>query len=302
MMDRDDRTQGEEIRCRNCGRTAGPRFCAHCGQEVEERRGPVLTVLREVLSDWLSLDSRLLRSLRALLVPGRLTGLHLDGKRAPYMRPFRLYLLASLVLFSTVLALEGLDATDWDVYVAGELVSDRSAAEGEAKRELEILGSKTALERWIVAHEGEKIERLRALPPQEIVDLFFSTIRRFWPAALILFVPFLALAVQLLYLRSHALYLDHLVFALHFQSALFFALGAIWLLAKIFRFSAMTTLFACVLAFLGMLTVYLFLALRRLHRQSRWLSAVKTLVLVLIYLQLLSSVLSAVWLGVLRQL
>ena len=104
MMDRDTRTQGDEIRCRNCGRTAGPRFCAHCGQEVEERRGPVLTVLREVLSDWLSLDSRLLRSLRALLVPGRLTGLHLDGKRAPYVRPFRLYLLASLVLFSTVLA------------------------------------------------------------------------------------------------------------------------------------------------------------------------------------------------------
>lgn len=200
MANRSTRSESEEARCRNCGGLTGPRFCAHCGQEIEERRGPLLTVLREVLSDLLSFDSRLLRSLRSLCVPGRLTRLHLDGKRMPYVRPFHLYLLASLVLFSTVLTLDWLDATRYDIYVAGELISKQSA--GENRSELDFLIPGTAIANWVVTHEGDKLERLRALPPQEILDLFFSAMRRILPAALIFFVPFLALAIKLLYLRT----------------------------------------------------------------------------------------------------
>ena len=86
---------GKTTRCRNCGEAAGPRFCAYCGQELEARQGPLLEVGRELLSDWLSLDSQLLRSFRALARPGRLSEVYLAGKRAPFLRPFRLYLVAS---------------------------------------------------------------------------------------------------------------------------------------------------------------------------------------------------------------
>ena len=80
--------------CRNCGRPTGPRFCGGCGQPVDDRRRPLLRLLGEAMDDWLSLDSRLARSLLTLARPGRLTLLHRDGKRAAYLRPLRLYALA----------------------------------------------------------------------------------------------------------------------------------------------------------------------------------------------------------------
>ena len=124
-------------RCENCGQVAGPRFCPHCGQEVEPRRGPLLEVFSELVSEWLSFDSRLLRSLRALGRPGRLSELYLAGKRAPFLRPFRLYLLASVVLFSTLLTLEPPDEAGLNIYIGGELVI--SPATRDDQRDFQIL-------------------------------------------------------------------------------------------------------------------------------------------------------------------
>ncbi len=87
--------------CKNCGQPAGPSFCSHCGQEVEPRRGPLFALLHELFSEWLALDGRLFRTLAQLVRPGRLTVRYLAGRRAAHLRPFRLYLLASVLLFSS---------------------------------------------------------------------------------------------------------------------------------------------------------------------------------------------------------
>ena len=92
----------EGTRCENCGQPTGPRFCGHCGQEVIVRRGSLAPVLGDLLSEWFSVDGVLPRTLGVLVRPGRLT---LAGKRARYLRPLRLYFVASLLLFSSVLDL-----------------------------------------------------------------------------------------------------------------------------------------------------------------------------------------------------
>ena len=90
---------------------------------MEPRRGPLLTLLRELLDEWLALDGRLVRSLAVLARPGRLTERYLDGRRVAYLRPFRLYLLASVLLFSSLLSLRAPDAGEVNLYIAGQLVT-----------------------------------------------------------------------------------------------------------------------------------------------------------------------------------
>lgn len=297
-------------RCANCGEKAGPRYCPHCGQEVVGRQGPFIVVFREILDDVWSLDSRLVRSLRALARPGELSRLYVSGKRAPYLRPFRFYLLASVVLFSTVLTLRPPDASGIDIYIGGELVSAADTApipigglDDEAapkvSRSLQFL-SPGGLS---VRLAGERIERLKALPRDEIVEMIFSGLRRMLPTTLVLFVPFLALGLKLLYIRGradHTLYLEHLVFALHFQTALFLAVSLAWLARQIAGLAFLASAAVYAAALLAILFVYLPMALRRFYGQSRGWTALKTLAVLLVYSWLLGpavdiSVLVAIW-------
>jgi len=307
---------GETLHCANCGNTAGPHFCPHCGQEVQTRQGPLVEAGREVLSDVLSLDTRLVRSLKALLRPGRLSMLYLDGKRAPFLRPFRLYLLASLVVFSTLLTLETPDAsTRLDISIGGELVGTEPPDTGAAttvadpqastnvNRSLQLLKDDSLLGRWMIDVYGDRVDRLRALPRQELLDMLFSGFRRMLPLTFILFVPFLALGLKLLYIRrraAHSLYLDHLVFSLHYQSALFFALAVAWLATRVLGLALLASGIVYAVTVLVMLLSYLPVALRRFYGQSRGWTAIKTVIILFVYTRLLGiavslSVLVAIW-------
>jgi hypothetical protein len=242
-------------------------------------------MVRELLSEWFSLDGRLFKTFGALARPGRLTRRYLDGECAAYLRPFRLYMLASLILFSSVLTLRAPDASEVDLYLAGELVTAAPAA--RERPDVTIFEPDSAFSRWLTARSAERIERLRELPPQALVDRVFSALRRALPAALVLFLPFLALALKLLYIRTGTLYVDHLTFAVHFQSALFVSLALVWLLLRLLGIGGGLRLLIYFAVALLLLVVYLPLALHRVYRQARWLTAIKTLVLVVCYAQLL---------------
>jgi hypothetical protein len=288
-------------RCLNCGRDAGPGYCPHCGQEVEIRQGPLLEVGREVLADWLSLDSRLLRSLRALLRPGRLSEFYVEGKRAPFLRPFRLYLLASLILFSTLLTLEAPADTGLNLRIGGKLVG--AAPQGRVQRSIEFLKGEGFPGRWILQLAGDRVDRLHELPRQEVLETLFSGLRRMLPTTLIFFAPFLGLGLKLLYVRGrarHTQYLDHLAFSLHFQSALFMALSLAWLVTRPLGPELLASAIAYGVVGTVMLFVYLPLSLRRFYGQSRRWTAVKTLAVLFLYSQLLGlavdlSVLVGIW-------
>lgn len=301
-------SRDETVRCANCGEPAGPRFCPHCGQEVEARHGPLWEVGGDLLSSWLSLDSRLLRSLRALLRPARLSKLYLSGKRAPFLRPFRLYLVASVVLFSTVLTLDKPDAREWDIKIGGQRVGSQAPANpadapnfqagsktGKVRKALELLDHDSLTGRFMLKLVGDRVDRLRAMPPQQAVDRLFAGWRRTLPPMLILFVPLLALGLKLLYIRrraDHHLYLDHLVFAVHFQAAFFFALSAVWLFNRLAQLELGGSLIAGVVVLVALLFVYLPMALRRFYGQSRLLTALKTFAVLYLYAQLFSLIMS----------
>ncbi len=95
----DDELQPVEM-CLNCGTTLGGQYCGNCGQRASSRLISVWELLRDAFGDLLELDSRLWRTLLPLLArPGRLTRDYLEGRRARYMPPFRMYLVLSIVFF-----------------------------------------------------------------------------------------------------------------------------------------------------------------------------------------------------------
>lgn len=266
--------------CRNCGQPTGPGYCGHCGQAIDDRRSPLLSLLRELVEEWLSVDGRAIRTFRTLLVPGRLTRVYLDGKRVPYLAPFRLYLLSSLVLFSSVLTLEAPDARNLTIEIAGVRVTE---GQDGGRATLNLVEQRSFVGRWIASHYADKVAALRALPPQELVNRLFDGLRRVMPLALIVFVPLLAVAIKILYYRRHILYVDHLIFAVHFQSALFLTMGAMWILLRVLGVRFPLSVIIYVFLFLLMITVYLSLALGRVYGEKRLMRLGKTALLVFAY-------------------
>ena len=235
-----------------------------------------------MLEETLSLDGRTIRSLRTLIHPGRLTELYLSGKRAPYLAPLRLYLLASLILFSSAFTLEPLDANTVDFYVGGKLLTSQEPVPG--RPDLTFLNRDSMFEKWMLTRFAANFARLQAMPPQEAINVIFRGLRNAMPIALIAFLPLLALALKLLYVRRHVLYVDHLVLAAHFQSALFFTFAIVWLFARLLQLVLAWTLLLQVIAFFLMVAIYLRKALRRLYGESRSMRAAKTFALLFAYL------------------
>jgi hypothetical protein len=91
---------GDSQNCLNCGTELTGQYCGQCGQRATSRFISIFELLRDAFGDLFELDSRLWRTLAPLLVrPGLLTKDYLEGRRARYMPPFRMYLVLSLLFF-----------------------------------------------------------------------------------------------------------------------------------------------------------------------------------------------------------
>jgi hypothetical protein len=99
-MPTDDAQLPEHPDCLNCGAELRGQYCGHCGQRARSRLISLWELLSDAFGDLLELDSRLWRTLIPLLIrPGQLTRDYLEGRRARYMPPFRMYLVLSVVFF-----------------------------------------------------------------------------------------------------------------------------------------------------------------------------------------------------------
>ena len=91
--------ESEVGRCLNCGASLHGAYCAACGQ----RSVPADPTVKEIAGDaWRELsgyDGRIAATFRGLLHPGHLTVEYLQGRRARYLSPIRLYLVVSVIYF-----------------------------------------------------------------------------------------------------------------------------------------------------------------------------------------------------------
>lgn len=182
--------------CLNCGTALRGRYCFACGQEDL----PAAPTLKDVLGDaWeaiTNLEGRILQSIGLLFFfPGFLTREYVEGRRARWVSPVRLYLVISVSYFAIV-SLTG-SPGNFDIQVTG-------GTEAETQAELEARG---------FASE-EELDRTA----QEAVVTWI-------PRAMFMLVPLFAGLVAFARRPSRRTYPQHLVFALHVHGAWFWAFG-----------------------------------------------------------------------------
>jgi len=87
-------------RCENCGNEVSQRYCGACGQRLDSPVHSLWEFSQHAAEDLTHADSRLWRTLAALMFrPGELTREFLAGRRARYLPPLRLYLVLSVAFF-----------------------------------------------------------------------------------------------------------------------------------------------------------------------------------------------------------
>ena len=91
--------------CLNCdhhfNKNEKDNYCPNCGQENTNLDVSFSLLVKDFISSHFSLDTKLLRTLKLLLLkPGLLTLFFNEGKRVSYTQPIRLVLVSGLVYFS----------------------------------------------------------------------------------------------------------------------------------------------------------------------------------------------------------
>src|SRR5204863_410628 len=77
------------------------RFCHACGQKAAASDVSLHELLHEGLEEFAHVDGKAARTLKLLVTkPGALTKEFLEGRRARYISPLRLYLTCSLLFFA----------------------------------------------------------------------------------------------------------------------------------------------------------------------------------------------------------
>lgn len=93
-------TEEIQLTCPSCHSVFLGPFCAQCGQPRDVHRRRIGKLIHDVLKDIISFDSRILRTIYALLLkPGELTAAYRDGRTQGYVPAVRLYLFTSLFFF-----------------------------------------------------------------------------------------------------------------------------------------------------------------------------------------------------------
>ena len=86
-------------RCLNCGAALHGAFCGACGQRSVPANPTVSELAGDAWQELSGYDGRIAATFRGLVHPGRLTTEYLQGRRARYLPPIRLYLIASVLYF-----------------------------------------------------------------------------------------------------------------------------------------------------------------------------------------------------------
>ena len=94
------RHQRKEKDCLNCGTIVAGKYCQSCGQENAEPKDTVFGLVQHFLYDITHFDGMFFSSLKLLLFkPGILTRKYIEGKRAGYLNPIKMYVFTSAIFF-----------------------------------------------------------------------------------------------------------------------------------------------------------------------------------------------------------
>jgi hypothetical protein len=277
--------------CLNCGAQLSGSFCARCGQRDVPPYPSVRELAIDAVTEFSGWDGRLALTLRTLIRrPGLLTREFLEGRRARYISPLRLYLTASVVYF--ILAASAPDVQLESGKTLGLTVrttvtddADSLSRPGRvgasASRALETGEALSPAERAAAIQDIARAPGLLQPFLRRAVEDPSGLKRRIletMPRMLFVLLPIFA-AILALFYRGRK-YPEHLYFAIHLHAFIFLALGISQLLE--FTQSPYLVAGASIIASLW-IPVYATVAFRRVYGGSLARTLAKELAIGLIY-------------------
>jgi Protein of unknown function (DUF3667) len=144
--------------------------------------------------------------------------------------------------------------------------------------------STTPFERWIEARAKEKMGENGTK-----MGLFIATLFSNLPYMMLCCIPLFAFVLKILYIRRHIFYIDHLIYALHIHT--FFYIGIMLIVLATIGLNRLITGpiagWTVALLWIGFVT-QIFLSIRRVYRQSWFVSVFKFLFGGFVYLIVLA--------------
>jgi hypothetical protein len=226
--------------CANCGTALAGAYCHACGQkrfaESDRRFGHLL---HQFLVSATDLDGRLWRTLRALLLhPGLLGRDYIAGRRAHWLTPMTLFLAVNVAYF--LAPLHGGDlALQFDQQVSGRMRalaadpgSTRTPAPPATAGQAHTRFTEPWIERRVQARDAAArtaSHGARGYGYRDYRLAYDAKADDVSKALVMLHVPFVALALALLFAQRRCYFAEHFVVALHFVA---FALLALLLVVQ----------------------------------------------------------------------
>jgi len=286
-------TPGARV-CDNCGARVEDKYCGNCGQRLEPPLQSVWHFIQIATEDVTHADSRVWSTLAALLLkPGFLTRQFLDGRRASYLPPVRLYLVLSVVFFiwfsathqrMTVLNLDASRNAASAAAAApgrqqyGPMTAPQAgeSAQQRAERACPDLSPQGPWQDWILGRVTHACRMVVLDDGRSVRDAFLHNL----PRAMFLFLPLLAAGMMLVYWWPRHYYVEHLLLFVHNH-----AFGFLLLLLAA-GVSALLPVAVPWIRFALCVYVpwYVYRSMRVVYRQSRWLTFGKLVALSFFYL------------------
>jgi hypothetical protein len=178
----------EAAQCYNCGHPISGKFCSECGQRFQPPVVPLWDVAVDILGNFVTFDSKAVRSLRPLLFrPGLLTREFSAGRQVAYLPPSRLYAFVSVYFWLLVRRFDPITVDTFRQNV------------------------------------GDQASPLHTLTAAQVVAMN-ERISNNLPLLMLGIIPLFALLMKLLYVRQKVYYTEHLTFAFHFFSFIYLIL------------------------------------------------------------------------------
>jgi len=252
--------------CMDCGEQLQGPYCHSCGQKKSNIHRSTLKLIREVTAEQVSLDSKLTKALKFLIIkPGFLTTEYFAGRRTRYYTPVRLYLLMSVLFFFLKVFV---------IPANSEVMMQRlDNKQSKIIDSIALLYSKeTAAEIRLKGSENPIFQKLRKLRDQNQLSPFIVKIFNRMPTVMFLLLPIFALVLRILFIRHGQTfyYFEHLIFSLHFHSFSFLATSLFIVMPT---FPIINVLLALVLG------TYLYMAMRQVYGQSHPKTMIKWVLL-----------------------